>query len=238
MGGEAVCNNRFSAVIAPFFHSHWKHSNPGTAHQNPYKKIPSGSPPSRFPPKIPPLLPRSESAFEDSAGFEASGSTREPRFRGDSCCFCSIWAPSWQVWPSTRGGSPGCVPRAALSVLPGVFLAPQRRRLGLVVRSQRVPAAGALSPGCGLIPAERVPHGDGLAERGQHLVPVRRAHPAGCRPDQHMARVVTPPVLAALGHRHTQGQLLRGRGLWSPHAGSPPDTDPCVLALFKLTPCC
>lgn len=92
-----------------------------------------------------------------------------------------------------------------------VFWAPQRRQLSLVGATKT-----PLSPGSSLIPAEWVPHGDGLAERGQHLVPVRGAHPAGRRPDQHVARVVTAPVLAALGHRHTQGQLLGATGL-SPH---------------------
>lgn len=126
---------------------------------------------------------------------------------------------------SAGGGDPECAHGATLSLLL-VLWAPQRQQLGLVGCHQ-VSIPDPLSPGSSLIPAERVPHGDRLAERGQHLVPVRGAHPAGCRPNEHMACVVTAPILAALGHCHPQGQLLGTTGL-SPH------TDPTSPDMYPL----
>lgn len=60
-------------------------------------------------------------------------------------------------------------------------------------------------------PAQRVPHGHGLPQGGQHLVPVGDAHATGLRADDHMTQVLAPAVLRGLGHRHSQGQFLRGR---------------------------
>lgn len=58
-------------------------------------------------------------------------------------------------------------------------------------------------------PAQRVPHGHGLPQCGQHLVPVGDANAAGLRADDHMTQVLAPAVLRGLGHRHPQGQFLQ-----------------------------
>jgi len=104
-----------------------------------------------------------------------------------------------------------------------------------------------------LVSPERVPHGDRLPQRGQHLVPVRDAHPAGRRANEDMACVVGAAVLTALSHRHPQGQVLWGstrpsqqssteRSLHQPphryrspfplqpdtHANAPPSTNPRI----------
>lgn len=60
-------------------------------------------------------------------------------------------------------------------------------------------------------PAQWVPHGHGLPQGGQHLVPVGDAHATGLRADDHMTKVLAPAVLRGLGHRHPQGQFLQGQ---------------------------
>lgn len=61
---------------------------------------------------------------------------------------------------------------------------------------------------CVLDPAQRVPHGDGLPQRGQHLVPVGDPHAAGLGADDHMAQVFAPSVVCGLRHGDPQGELL------------------------------
>lgn len=54
-------------------------------------------------------------------------------------------------------------------------------------------------------PAQRVPHGHGLPQGGQHLVPVGDAHATGLWANDHMTQVFAPAVLRGLGHGHPQG---------------------------------
>ena len=61
----------------------------------------------------------------------------------------------------------------------------------------------------GLDPAQRVPHGHGLPQSGQHLVPVGDPHPAGLWADDHMTQVLAPAIVRGLCHRHPQGQFLQ-----------------------------
>lgn len=96
-----------------------------------------------------------------------------------------------------------------------------RGRAGVRVQDPRGTAGSPPDPASSLVSPERVPHGDGLPQRGQHLVPVCDAHPAGRRADEDVARVVSAAVLAALSHRHPQGQVLRG----STRPSQQPSTD-------------
>lgn len=61
----------------------------------------------------------------------------------------------------------------------------------------------------GLDPAQRVPHGHGLPQSGQHLVPVGDPHPAGLGADDHVTQVLAAAVVRGLCHRHPQGELLQ-----------------------------
>lgn len=60
-----------------------------------------------------------------------------------------------------------------------------------------------------LDPAYRVPHGHGLPQSGQHLVPVGDPYPAGLRADDHMTQVLTPAVIRGLRHSHPQREFLQ-----------------------------
>lgn len=73
-------------------------------------------------------------------------------------------------------------------------------------------SSGAL-PVLQLISPDRVPHGHGPAQRGQHLVPVCGAHSTGTRPNDNVAHVVPAAVAAVLSHRHSEGQILAGENV-------------------------
>lgn len=61
----------------------------------------------------------------------------------------------------------------------------------------------------GLDPAQGVPHGHGLPQSGQHLVPVCDPHAAGLWADDHVTQVLAPAVVRGFRHRHPQGEFLQ-----------------------------
>lgn len=63
----------------------------------------------------------------------------------------------------------------------------------------------------GLDPAQWVPHGHGLPQSGQHLVPVSDPHPTGLWADDHVTEVLAAAVFCGLRHCYPQGEFLQTR---------------------------
>lgn len=163
---------------------------------------------------------------------------RESRSQGVAPA--SEYAGSKMLWPRRASGSAVPALQSLAQPLPGC----QRRVAAVLGRAAgqaepslpAVPGAEPL-PGCctpgaqrappssSLVSPERVPHGDGLPQRGQHLVPVRDAHAAGRWADEDVPCVVGAAVLAPLGHRHPQGQVLL-EGMMPSQGSSTAGTDP------------
>lgn len=141
-------------------------------------------------------------------------------------CLAALPGP----WPNHGWSSVGDNP-GSLDIQPGLFLhrsldrgtkmalgdstgGPQRsmvparlQRRVLELSSRRAPVPTRALPWL-LVSPDRVPHGHGPAQRGQHLVPVRGAHATGRRPNDDMAYVVPTAITAALSYRHTERQVL------------------------------
>lgn len=62
-------------------------------------------------------------------------------------------------------------------------------------------------------PAQGVPHGHGLPQSGQHLVPVSNPHPTGLWADNHMTEVLATAIIRGLCHCYSQGEFLQTQGI-------------------------
>lgn len=118
------------------------------------------------------------------------------------------YTPAERHIPHTESS---CVPKTLILLKTDLSMAPNKGRGERKVKKRvfYLKQVGFARGQRELDPAQRVPHGHGLPQSGQHLVPVGDPHPAGFRADDHMAEVLAPAVVCGLCHCHPQREFLQ-----------------------------